>query len=177
MRKLQQQGFNALELIVAMAIVAIILATAIPSYKHYGWNLRMKTAMDSLQTDLNMARSRAISHNFQTVICPANNASECSGLSQWQDGWIVFTDMNGDRQFQSGERLLKQASATEFLNINSSRSRSYLRFYSNGTAPGSNIRIVFCDQRGAEYAGAIVVSNSGRIRMETNGIEATENCP
>jgi type IV fimbrial biogenesis protein FimT len=177
MKKLQPQGFNALELIVAMAIVAIILATTTPSFKHYSWNLRMKTAMDGLQTDLNMARSRSISHNFQTVICPADNANECSGLPQWQDGWIVFTDLNGDRQFQTGEPLLKRAGATEFLNINSSRSRSYLRFYSNGTAPGSNISIVFCDQRGAEYAGAIMVSNSGRIRMETNGIDATENCP
>ena len=177
MKKLQPQGFNALELIVAMTIVAIILATTAPSFKHYSWNLRMKTAMDGLQTDLNLARSRAISHNFQTVICPSDNTNICSGLSQWQDGWIVFTDLNGDRQLQAGEPLLKQAGATEFLKIDSSRSRSYLRFYSNGTAPGSNISIVFCDQRGAEYAGAIMVSNSGRIRMETNGIDATENCP
>jgi type IV fimbrial biogenesis protein FimT len=89
----------------------------------------------------------------------------------------VFTDLNGDRNRQEGEPLRKHAGAVEFLDINSSRSRSFLRFYPNGSAPGSNISIRFCDQRGAQFAGKIVVSNSGRIRMETGGIEATENCP
>lgn len=171
------RGFTALELMVTMAIVAILLASGVPAFKNYGWNLRMKTAMDSLQTDLNLARGLAISHNIQTIICPSNDNSACSGSPDWQDGWIVFTDLNGDREKQAGEPLRKHASAIEFLNINSSRSRSFLRFYPNGSAPGSNISIRFCDQRGAQFAGKIIVSNSGRIRMETGGIKATENCP
>ena len=160
-----------------MSMVAILLAAGVPSFKNYGWNLRLKTAMDVLQTDLNLARGRAISHNIQTVICPATDSHNCSGLSGWQDGWIVFTDLNGDRHKQEGEPLLKFASAVEFLDISSSRSRSYLRFYPNGTAPGSNITILFCDKRGAAHAGKIAVSNSGRIRMDTGDIEPTENCP
>lgn len=174
-RKLQ--GVTALELMVTMAIVAILLAAGVPTFKNYGWNLRMKTAMDTLQADLNLARGQAISHNIQTIICPAVDASACSGNSDWQYGWIVFTDLNGDRNRQAGEPLRKHAAAVEFLEINSSRSRSHLRFYPNGSAPGSNISIRFCDRRGAEYAGKILVSNSGRIRMETGGIEPTENCP
>lgn len=177
MNSSEQHGLTALELMVTMAIVAILLATAVPAFQNYGWNLRMKTAMDVLQTDLNLARSRAISHNIQTVICPASDSDDCSGLSNWQQGWIVFTDLNGDRHRQDGEPLHKQAGKVEFLSINSSRSRSYLRFFPNGTAPGSNISILFCDKRGAEHAGKIVVSNTGRIRMETNGSKPTANCP
>ena len=172
-----QAGFTALELIVTMAIVAILLATAVPSFKNYGWNLRMKTAMDVLQTDLTLARGHAISHNIQTIICPVSGADDCSGEPSWQSGWIVFTDLNGDRQKQDGEPLLKKAGAVELMEINSSRSRSFLRFYPNGTAPGSNITILFCDRRGASEAGAIIVSNSGRIRTQTKANEPTENCP
>ena len=177
MKRPPQYGITALELIVTMAIVAILLATAIPSFKNYGWNLRMKTAMDLLKTDLNLARSRAISHNIQTVICPATKATNCSGRSDWQQGWIVFTDLNGDQKKQDGEPLLKHAGAVEFLTINSSRSRSYLRFFPNGTAPGTNTSILFCDKRGAEKAGAIAVSNTGRIRLQTSGSKADANCP
>ena len=173
----QRQGFTALELVVTMAIVAILLATGVPAIKNYSWNLRMKAAMDLLQTDLNLARGFAISHNIQTIICPATEANDCSGQSTWQDGWIVFTDLNADRQKQEGEPLLKQAGATAMLNINSSGSRSNLRFYSNGSAPGSNTTILFCDRRGAAHAGTITVSNSGRIRIRTNGSEPSENCP
>jgi len=172
-----KQGFSALELMVSMAIVAILLAASVPAFKNYSWNLRINTAMDSLQTDLVLARRSAITLNTQTVACPAPGADSCSGGSDWQNGWIVFTDLNGDRQRQTGEPLLKQSGAVEFVQISSSRSRSYLRFLPNGSAPGSNVSIRFCDQRGARYAGKVSVSNSGRIRLQSGGIKATINCP
>ena len=173
----ETSGFTALELLVTMTIATILLAAGVPAIKDYGWNLRMKTAMDSLQTDLNLARSRAISHNSQTVICPAIDGSDCSGNSEWNDGWIVFADMNADHHRQDGEPLLKHASAIEFMNISSSRSGSFIRFYPSGTAPGSNVSIHFCDKRGAEHAGKILISNTGRIRLESNSAKSTAICP
>jgi type IV fimbrial biogenesis protein FimT len=177
MSKQHPDGVTAFELMVAMAIVAILLSTGVPAVKNYVWNLRLRTAMDTLQTDLNLARAHAISHNTAMVVCPAGNAEECSGIPLWQDGWIVFTDLNGDRQRQSGEALVKHAGRVEFLAISSTRSRDHLRFYPNGSAPGSNVSILFCDKRGARYGGKIVVSNSGRIRTETGGIETSAICP
>lgn len=173
----QQRAFTALELIVTMTIIAILLATGVPAFKNYSWNLRMKTAMDMMQADLNLARGRAISHNTRTVICPASTNGGCSGQAAWQDGWIVFADLNADRVKQKGEPLLKQTGVVSLLNISSSSSRSSLRFYPNGSAPGSNVSILFCDQRGAAEAGTITVSNSGRIRQQTKVAKPTENCP
>jgi len=177
MSKRDQTGFTALELIVTMAIIAVLLTMGVPAMENYSWNLRMKTAMDQLQTDLNQARGHSISHNSQTIICPATENSNCSGQSDWQNGWIIFTDLNGDRQKQDPEPLHHHAGAFSMLSISSSRSRNYLRFFANGSAPGSNVTILFCDKRGAEHAGTITVSNSGRIRMQTKGIEPSENCP
>lgn len=173
----QQKGFTALELIVTMTIVAILLATAVPAIKNYSWNLRMKTAMDTLRSDLNLARGRAISHNIQTVICPVSTNGDCSGQSAWQGGWIVFADLNADRNKQTGEPLLKQSDAIAMLDISSSSSRNRLRFYPNGSAPGSNASILFCDSRGAAEAGTLSVSNSGRIRLQSKVVQPTENCP
>ena len=170
-------GITAFELMVTMAIIAILMATAVPAIKNYSWNLRLRSAIDMLQTDLNLARGRAISHNVQTVVCPSANGLDCSGSSMWQNGWIVFTDINGDRHKQQSERLLKQAGQVEFLDISSSRGRTYLRFYPNGSAPGTNISILFCDQRGAKYARRLIVSNSGRIRVATDAVQSTEECP
>jgi type IV fimbrial biogenesis protein FimT len=169
-------GFTALELMTAMAIAAILLATAVPAFKNYGWNLRMKAAVDTLQTDLNLARSRAISLNTRTVVCPAVRSIECTDSGAWHNGWIVFVDVNADRQHQPDEPILKQSGAVDFINISSSAARSKLRFYPNGSAPGSNLSILFCDKRGAQYAGKIVVSSSGRIRQQTGGIEANADC-
>lgn len=162
---------------ITMAIVAIGLATAVPAFKTYLWNLRIKTAMDNLVTDLHLGRARAISRNVQTVICPSLDGQFCSVDFQWQNGWILFGDQNTDRTRQPEEPILKIAGATDFLNIASSRGRTYLRFFPNGSAPGSNISISFCDNRGAAHAGKVVVSNSGRVRKELKGISPTEACP
>ena len=171
------QGFTALELLVTMVIVAILLSAGVPAFKNYSWNLRMKTAQDSLQTDLVLARRQAINLNTQTVTCPSQTPGTCSGTTDWHNGWIVFADLNTDRQRQTGEPLLKQSSAVEFVNIISPASRTYVRFYPNGSAPGSNMTIRFCDDRGAPFAGKLSVSNSGRIKMNSGGIESHENCP
>jgi type IV fimbrial biogenesis protein FimT len=172
-----RRGFTALELLVTMAVIAILLTVGVPAVRNYSWNLRMQAALTTLQSDLKLARGRAISHNTQTVICPAASADDCSGRSAWQEGWIVFGDLNSDHRKQVGEPLVRHADATAFLNISSADSRSFLRFYPNGSAPGSNATILFCDTRGATHAGVITVSNSGRIRSDTSGAEPAENCP
>ncbi len=172
-----KQGFTVLELLVAMAIVAILLAAGVPSFKNYSWNLRMRTAMDSLRTDLVLARRHAISLNVDTVVCPGTGDNTCSDKANWQNGWIVFTDLNGDHLRQPTEPLLSQASAVDFVTISSTRARRYIRFNPSGFAPGSNLTFLFCDPRGARYAGRVTVSNSGRIRQQTGGGKPTSNCP
>ena len=162
---------------VTMAVVAVLLGAGVPALKNYTWNLRMKSAMDLLQSDLNLARGRAISHNTQTVVCPAGEGDDCSGQSAWQHGWIVFADLNGDHGRQDGEPLIRHTDAVAFLSISSAASRSRLRFFPNGSAPGSNASILFCDARGADHAGVITVSNSGRVRARTNNGGSTEICP
>lgn len=164
-----------------MALAAILLATAVPAFKTYTWNLRLKTAIDALENDLNLARSRAINMNATTVICPVESSPQdgdigCAEISRWHKGWMVFADTNEDRQRQSFEPILKRSSEIELLNITSSLARNTLRFYPNGTAPGSNATLVFCDRRGAGFAGKISLSNSGRIVAQSGGVAPRPGC-
>jgi len=117
MSRLKIRGFTALELLVTMAIVAILLSAGVPTFKNYSWNLRMKTAMDSLQTDLNLARRRAISLNVQTVTCPSSADDTCSGNSDWQNGWIVFTDMNTNHCSNNPPQSNSSTSAARFHDL------------------------------------------------------------
>jgi len=173
------RAITALELIVAMAIAAVLLAASAPAFRDFGRNLRMKTAMHGLRADLNLARSRAVTLDAQTVVCPLLDSGAvpvCSGGSAWHGGWIVFADLDGDRQRQNSEPLISRGNAVEFLTVYSSRYRTSLRFYPDGTAAGSNATISFCDQRGSAYAGTLSLSNTGRIRLLTGG-RGKPNCP
>jgi type IV fimbrial biogenesis protein FimT len=101
----------------------------------------------------------------------------CSGASDWSQGWIVFGDANGDRQRQNGETLLRHGQWVERLRITGSAGRSSIRFYADGSAPGSNAGIAFCGPGGPAQARRLVVSNVGRIRREDYPEIDPADCP
>ena len=160
----QSSGFTVLELLVTLSIAAILLAAGVPSLQQFTWRQHMKAAVGSLHNDLLLARSEAVFRNLETVACPGDPASGCAGTSDWSRGWIVFGDGNGDRQRQLSETLLRHGQGFERVRIVGSSGRSSVRFFADGSAPGSNGSIAFCGDGGPPQAWRLVVSNVGRVR-------------
>jgi len=169
------KGFTVFELLVSLAIVALLLAAGIPAVQAWSMNMRLRAAVTDLQSGLDAARSAAINLNAQVVICPGSPGQGCQAKG-WQWGWIRFVDGNGDRQLQSNETLLQQGNPVDGLSITSSANRRKLRFAPNGTAPGSNVTISFCDRRGGAAGKRLIVSGSGRVRRESASSEAPAAC-
>ena len=160
-------GFTVIELMVTISIATILLVTAVPSFREFTLAQRMKAAIGSLHNDLMMGRSEAVNFNTRVVACPGDPAEGCSGLSDWSSGWIVFADDNADRQFQQTEILVRHGQGFRDLHILGSAGRNDIRFFPDGSTPGSNGSISFCGPGGPEKARKLVVSNLGRIRRDT----------
>jgi type IV fimbrial biogenesis protein FimT len=160
------KGFTLLELIFTMSITAITLIIGIPAFQDFGMSQRMSATINSLHSHLSLARNQAIRFNAHVIACPGTQSSGCLNEGDWSDGWIVFSDFNGDRDFQVAESLHRVEPGIEQVFIHSSSGRQYLRFYPNGSAPGSNGSITFCDRRGPSKARKLVISNLGRIRRD-----------
>jgi len=169
-------GVTALDLLITLTIVTLLLSAGVPAFRSYGQNQRLTAAVSSLQSDLQFARGEAIRLATHTLACPGSPLEGCLTARDWNRGWIVFADLNGDREWQAGESLLKSGAPLAQLAVTSPASRSRLRFFPNGTAPGSNTSITFCDARGTAYARQIRVSNSGRIRRVEAGAGADPLC-
>jgi type IV fimbrial biogenesis protein FimT len=58
-----QQGFTLIELMVALAVLAILITVAVPSFTSYILNQRVKTSAFELAAALSYARSEAIKLN------------------------------------------------------------------------------------------------------------------
>jgi type IV fimbrial biogenesis protein FimT len=170
-------GFTVLECLIVISILAILLVQGIPALRDYGLRQRMSAAMHGLHSHLAMARNDAVRFNSEIVACPGNKESGCRPDSNWDFGWLVFDDFNGDHQFQTTEQLLAAEPGLEHIMIRSSSGRTYLRFVANGSAPGSNSSISFCDVRGPLAARKLVVSNLGRIRREPMPDINPDLCP
>jgi type IV fimbrial biogenesis protein FimT len=162
-----QPAFTVLELLVTLAVAAILLLTGIPSFQKFTQRQHMKAAVDSLHNGLLLARSEAVHLDTPVVACPGEPAGGCTGNRDWSRGWIVFPDLNDDRQRQDGEALLLHGQWFENLSITSSRGRTSIRFLGDGSTPGSNANVSFCGPGGPPHARKLVISNIGRIRRDT----------
>lgn len=170
----RQNGFSLIEVVVTMAIAAIVLSIGVPSFQSYIQNSRKTTSINELATALQLARNTAISRRVSITVCKSNNRSTCNtGASSgdWTQGWIVFADTSGDpTQRAPNEELLRVHSALTGNNsfIGNTNTVNRVTFSAQGLARSSNGTITFCDRRGAGNASALVISIGGQIRHATD---------
>ena len=84
-------GFTIIELMVTLAMAAILLAIAIPSFRETMARNRIVTQSNELVGAVNLARSEAITRNTNVTLCraAAAAATTCAGsLGTWAK-WIV----------------------------------------------------------------------------------------
>jgi type IV fimbrial biogenesis protein FimT len=89
-------GFTLVEIATVMAIAAIILMIAIPSFRYVTSSNRAAQEVNALLGDMRYARAEAVKEGQQVTICASSDGLNCSGLSDWKNGWIVFSDPNGN---------------------------------------------------------------------------------
>ncbi|HEX2138609.1 MAG TPA: GspH/FimT family pseudopilin [Woeseiaceae bacterium] len=89
MRRKGIQGFTLYELIVTMAVAAIILSFGVPGFMTFIDNNRATTHTNDLVTALNLARSEATRRGAAITVCSSANNATCSGSTDWSTGWVV----------------------------------------------------------------------------------------
>lgn len=171
-------GLSLIELLLTIGLLTITLSAAIPSIRDLLLNQRMRSDHSRLTMDLLYARSLAVSQGQRVVICPSSGGNSCLQNPYWESGWLLFIDENNDRNYNEGEVKLRAATALTKLVARSSRTRSQIRFFPDGSATGSAATITLCGPRGVQFARAIVISNSGRVRQLRSSVDRNQlNCP
>jgi type IV fimbrial biogenesis protein FimT len=94
-------GFTLVELMVTVAIVAILSAIALPSFSTSIRNSRLASTTNEFIAGVNLARSEAVKSNRIGQICASSDGATCG--TDWSAGWIVWADADGDGVPQAGE--------------------------------------------------------------------------
>lgn len=98
------RGFTLVELMVTVAVLAILIAIATPSFTSVINNNRLAGHANELVASLQLARMEAVRRNARTVVCRSDNGSSCAAGTQW-NGWITFVDVNRNGTAEAGELL------------------------------------------------------------------------
>lgn len=113
-------GFSLIEVMITIAIIAILLAVASPSLSNVVLGNRLNSFANNLVASATLARSEAIKRNQQTRMCVSSNGTACTA-GGWEQGWIVTckTTNNIDCDGVGGNWLVlrHQVAATDGLRI------------------------------------------------------------
>ena len=82
------RGFTLVELMVTVAVFAIVAAMAAPAMQAMVTSSRLNGATEELVTALQLARSEAIRRNARVMVCSSADGATCSGSGDWSR-WIV----------------------------------------------------------------------------------------
>ncbi|WP_194723885.1 GspH/FimT family pseudopilin [Noviherbaspirillum malthae] len=109
-------GFTLIELMVAVAVTAILLGIAVPSLLDVLLGSRLTAHANTLVASLQLARSEAIKRNAVVTVCPSANGTSCTDGS-WEQGWIVLVNdtlLQAQGAARHGMRITGTASRIDY---------------------------------------------------------------
>jgi type IV fimbrial biogenesis protein FimT len=95
-RPTAQTGFTLMELLMTIAIAAIVATIAIPSFQYVTNSNRVAGEVNGLLGDLQFARAEAIKEGQPVTVCMSKGGTTCDTTGNaWNSGWIVYSNPTG----------------------------------------------------------------------------------
>ena len=178
-----QDGFTLIELMLTLAIAAIILTQAVPSFTGMIASNRLITQTNDLVADVNLARSEAVARGVQVILCNSADSkaagATCNGTAQtWSTGWLMYAENDGVAGFDSTavppDTLIRigQPSKSGITVMANVAGNTDLQYNPDGTAneAGNTVIFAICDDNGASTGRQININGVGRPRLISTSI-------
>ena len=177
----RENGFTLIELMIAIGLTGLLLSMAVPAMDIFVRNARQTGAINNFVSTIHQARSLAVTTNTRVTICPSSSGDNCEAVG-WNDGWIMFSDPDSDRNVDNDETIASASGEVDGLTFQSNEFGTFLMYRPNGRVMnaalnGSSGAFTVCDDRGADHAKVMIIDLSGRPRQsKTLADGSTPSC-
>ena len=168
-------GFTLIELTVVLAVLSVVLGIGVPAFQRLQQSIKIQAGVRQMMSDIILTRSEAVKRNRQVIMCPSPGEDStvlgCSGV--FSRGWLVFEDDNLNRQWDSGEELIRVSDGiNEDLTVtNRAATRDaneLILFKPDGTSHRNRTLMVCSSRRPDIPSWSIVMNRIGRPRLARN---------
>ena len=171
----QPRGFTLLELLVAISVMAVLTAVAVPALRSWVHQRAIQAEVEEFQSALRRARMTAVHRGARVTLCGRGadvaGRPACSDDDQaWSKGWVLFIDHGEAGRVESEDVVLAEHQASGRVGAVEA-STPYLSFHPIGVATNAASRFRFLPpgaQAGqTDVAGArlVCVNKPGRPRV------------
>ncbi len=192
-RALGAAGFTLVELLVVMAIVAILASLAAPSFTGLIANSALDGHTSALMEDMRLARSVAVRRGRSVSMCPTSDAMATTpsclsaANADWSKGWIIFEDTDANGSYSGTDVLVRRQVALEnagAFNTGTGNSTATtekppenVRYMADGRlgggVSGAGAIILLAGNSDTTLSRAICVNSTGRVRATS---KSTTTC-
>ena len=160
------RGFTIVELMVTLAIAAILLAVAVPSFTLFAQKRAISQKTVQVRNALELARGLALSQRQVWTVCTVDASDSCVSSAGLR--LLVFRDDNDDKDFNTGEMLHQDIDIDSIELEISASGRPYIRFARSGEALELGNLEVCSTNQAVDYGRQAIVFRSGRIRLSND---------
>jgi type IV fimbrial biogenesis protein FimT len=178
---MKQTGVTLLELILVLAIAAILLTFAVPGFSALARSGAISGAANEWLASLHLARSEAIKRSGRVVLCISADGDACAATGGWHQGWIVFhdRDANGARDADEPLVLKREALAPGLRLTGNTHVARYIAYTPSGGCKLVSGAIqagtlTLCHQDDPPASRQVVINFTGRPRTAKTALSA---CP
>ncbi len=159
-------GFTILELMIALSIGAILATIAVPSYQSMMVQSRLSTQSNEFLTALHYSRSEAVKRGMRVTLCKSSNGTDCTTGSNWQDGWIIYSDSGTAGKVDGSDQILRVFPGLKGSTMATGNNyKDWIAYLANGSSQGSisgglgNDTFTLCS---SAQGRSIVINKTGR---------------
>ena len=169
---MRQTGFTLFELLVALAVAAILVTAGLPRLHDMVRDNRITAQANHFVATMSAARSSAVRFQRPAVVCATSHFDSpvptCSGSTDWSNGWIVWVDKNRDSTTTADEVVVVTPPVSGSITMDSG---AVDRFSYDARGFGTSVAdsLSFCDDREGETGRLISVNEAGRVNIDTLG--------
>ena len=160
-------GFTLWELVLTVTVAGIVLGLAAPSFREFLLDARRTADINAFVLAAQLARSESFKQGRPVVLCKTADHATCAGEAlRFDAGWMVFvnTDDVVPPHRSVDEPMLYAHAPSAAATITANRQFFEFRPYGRRSVNGT---VIFCDQRGDGAARAVIVSYTGRPRVDS----------
>lgn len=180
-------GFTLMELMIVIALAAVILAIGAPNFREFRQNNRLTAVANDFLAGVSLARTEAVKRQSPVSLCASDNPDAAAATCSAGDfsRWIIFEDTNGNCERDAGEAILRAEVGRDEGGDSALEQRRQLSAVADGDCvsigrtgftrdlDSSASRFLFCDGRGVDVqpgtgqslGRGIILNRTGRAQI------------